>query len=191
MERNSEHDPETIVGISFDDVFRAQEFFTAAKRLAAHGDFKIVDAVIVRKDHDGKAHVRETTDLQPGRSAMSGALWTSLFGFLLGGPIGWAAGAAIGAGAGAVAAKVVDVGVSDEWVAWFREAVQPDTATIVLLVTKLDRDALITEAARFTGAELVYANLDQSTIDRIKEALGDSHVDASAAPAAPAPPAES
>jgi uncharacterized membrane protein len=145
--------------------------------------------VIVRKDSEGKAHVRETTDLQPGRSAMSGALWTSLFGFLLGGPIGWAAGAAIGAGAGAVTAKVVDIGISDEWVAWFRDAVQPDTATIVLLVTKLDREALVAEAKRFTGAELVYANLDQSTIDRIKEALGDAHADAGAA-SAPAPPSE-
>jgi Mn-dependent DtxR family transcriptional regulator len=45
----------------------------------------------------------------------------------------------------------------------------------VLLVTKLDRDALIGEAARFEGAELVYANLDESTIDRLKEALGDTH----------------
>jgi uncharacterized membrane protein len=177
MVRNTEHAPETIVGISFEDVFRAQEFLTAATRLAAHGDFKIIDAVIVVKDADGKAHVRETTDLQPGRSAMSGALWTGLFGLLLGGPIGWVAGVAVGAGAGAVAAKVVDIGVSDEWVAWFREAVQPDTATIVLLVTKLDRDALITEAKRFTGAELVYANLDASTIERLKEALGDTHVE--------------
>jgi uncharacterized membrane protein len=194
MVRNTEHAPETIVGISFEDVFRAQEFLTAATRLAAHGDFKIIDAVIVVKDADGKAHVRETTDLQPGRSAMSGALWTGLFGLLLGGPIGWVAGVAVGAGAGAVAAKVVDIGVSDEWVAWFREAVQPGSATIVLLVTKLDRDALVAEAARFTGAELVYANLDEPTIERIKEALGDSHVAHSdrvaAATPEPAPPSE-
>ncbi|MDQ1465637.1 MAG: hypothetical protein QOH10_52 [Actinomycetota bacterium] len=176
MARNTEHAPETIVGISFDDVFRAQEFLTAAARLAAHGDFRIIDAVIVVKDADGKTHVRETTDPQPGRSAMSGALWTGLFGLILGGPVGWLAGAAVGAGAGAVTAKVVDLGISDEWVAWFREAVQPSTATIVLLVTKLDRDALVAEAARFTGAELVYANLDESTIDRIKQALGDTHV---------------
>jgi uncharacterized membrane protein len=175
MNRNSEHAPETLVGISFEDVFRAQEFLTAATRLAAHGDFQIIDAVIVLKDKDGKTHVRETTDPQPGRSAMSGALWTGLFGLLLGGPVGWIAGAAVGAGAGAVTAKVVDLGISDEWVAWFREAVQPDTATIVLLVTHLDREALVAEAARFTGAELVYANLDESTIDRIKSALGDTH----------------
>jgi uncharacterized membrane protein len=183
MPRNTEHLPETIVGISFEDVFRAQEFLTAATRLASHGDFQIIDAVIVVKGADGRAHVRETTDPQPGRSAMSGALWTGLFGLLLGGPVGWLAGAAIGAGAGAVTAKVVDIGISDEWVAWFRAAVQPGTATIVLLVTKLDRDALVAEAARFTGAELVYANLDESTIDRIKAALGDTHVDTDAQPA--------
>jgi uncharacterized membrane protein len=63
--------------------------------------------------------------------------------------------------------------------------VQPDTATIVLLVTKLDRDALVAEAARFTGAELVYANLDPSTIDRIKAALGDTHTEAVAEPVPP------
>src|SRR5713101_1761756 len=183
MARNTEHLPETIVGISFEDPFRAQEFLTAATRLAAHGDFRIIDAVIVVKDSEGKAHVRETTDPQPGRSAMSGALWTGLFGLLLGGPVGWLAGAAIGAGAGAVTAKVVDLGISDEWVAWFREAVQPGTATVVLLVTHLDQDALVAEAKRFTGADLVYANLDESTIDRLKEALGDTHSE----PAEPTP----
>jgi len=178
MNRNTEHLPETIVGISFGDPFRAQEFLTAATRLASKGGFTIVDAVIVVKDAEGKAHVRETVDPQPGRSALSGAVWTSLVGFLLGGPVGWIAGAAVGAGAGAVTAKVVDLGISDEWVAWFRDVVQPETATIILLVTKLDRDALIAEAARFTGAELVYANLDDSTIERLKEALGDTHTDA-------------
>jgi len=55
----------------------------------------------------------------------------------------------------------------------------------VLLVTKLDRDALVKEAARFPGAELVYANLDESTIDRLKEALGDTHVEPGAAPNPP------
>jgi uncharacterized membrane protein len=186
MNRNAEHLPETLVGISFEDVFRSQEFLTAATRLAAHDEFKILDAVILVKTAEGKTHVHETIDPQPGRSAMSGALWTGLFGLLLGGPVGWLAGAAIGAGAGAVTAKVVDLGISDEWVAWFREAVQPGTATVVLLVTKLDRDALVAEAARFSGAELVYANLDESTLDRLKAALGDTHTDAPTGPT-PAP----
>lgn len=174
MFHHADHAPQTLVGISFDDTFLAQQFLTAATGLAAHHHFVLKDAVTVVKDRDGKTVVHETIDPQPGRSALSGGLWAGLFGLLLGGPVGWLAGATLGAGAGAVTARVVDLGVSDDWVAWFREAVQPDTATVVLLVTELDRAALIEEAGRFTGAELVYANLDAATIDRIKEALGDT-----------------
>ncbi len=163
--------PQTLVGISFPDIFRAQEFMTAATGLAAKGSLKLKDAVLVVKDDDGKTHVKETIDPEPGRTALSGALWAGLFGLVLGGPVGWAAGLAVGAGAGVVTAKVVDLGISDEWVGWFREAVQPDTATVALLAEDLDRNALVAEASRFTGAELVYANLDHLTLDRIKNAL--------------------
>ena len=163
--------PQTLVGISFPDIFRAQEFMTAASGLAAKGSLKLKDAVLVVKDGDGKTHVKETIDPEPGRTALSGALWAGLFGLVLGGPVGWAAGLAVGAGAGVVTAKVVDLGISDEWVGWFREAVQPDTATVALLAEDLDRDAFVAEASRFTGAELVYANLDHLTLDRIKNAL--------------------
>jgi uncharacterized membrane protein len=181
-ERNDDHDdsdqteaePQILVGISFDDLFRAQEFLTAATRLAANGSLRLRDAVIVMKDENGKTVVRETTDPQPGRAALGGAMWAGVFGLLLGGPVGLLAGTALGAGAGAVTAHVVDIGISDEWVAWFREAVQPDTATVALLVTQLDRSALVAEARRFTGAHLVYANLEQRTLDQISEGLGES-----------------
>src|SRR5438105_4543475 len=118
---HEDQSPQTLVGISFADIFRAQEFLTAATGLAAKGHLQLKDAVLVVKDDEGHTVVRETIDPQPGRSALSGAIWTSLLGLIFGGPVGWAAGAAIGAGAGAVTAKVVDLGVSDEWVAWFRD----------------------------------------------------------------------
>lgn len=163
--------PSTLVGISFADAFRAQEFLTAATGLGAKGRLTLRDAVMVMKDDGGKTVVHESTDLQPARAALSGAMWAGLFGLILGGPVGWVAGIAVGAGSGALAAKVVDVGISDEWVAWFREAVEPGTVTVALLVDDLDRDALVKEAARFTGADLVYSNLDDSTIERVRSAL--------------------
>jgi uncharacterized membrane protein len=173
----------TLVGISFGDAFRAQEFLTAATRLAANGRLRLRDAVFVGKDDDGKTVVRETLDPVPGRSALSGALWAGLFGLILGGPVGWIVGAGVGAGTGAVAAKVIDHGVPDEWVAWFREAVQPGSTTLALLVEDLDQQALVGELERFAGAKLVYANLDPLWVDRIRSALGE-------APAAPARPAD-
>jgi uncharacterized membrane protein len=162
---------QTLVGISFGDAFRAQEFLTAVTRLAANERLRLLDAVFVAKDADGKTVVRETIDPQPGRSALSGALWAGLFGLILGGPVGWLVGAGVGAGTGAVTAKVIDHGVPDEWVDWFRHAVQPGTTTLALLVEDLDRNALVAELERFAGAHLVYANLDPLWTDRIRTAL--------------------
>jgi uncharacterized membrane protein len=164
-------DPQVIVGISFDDTYRAQEFLTAATRLAAHGEMVLRDAVVISKDAEGRIQVKETTDPTPGPAALSGGMWGGLIGLIVGGPIGWVAGAAVGAGAGAAAAKAIDIGLPDEWVDWFKQAVQTDTVTVALLVDDIDADALVAEAQRFTGARLVYANLDPGTIGRIEGAL--------------------
>jgi uncharacterized membrane protein len=171
-DQSSVHD--TIVGISFDDAFRAQELMTAAFRLASKGQAQVLDAVTIVKDQNGKTFVKETIDPSPGVSALSGGMWAGLFGLLLGGPVGWLAGAAIGAGAGAARAKIVDLGVPDEWVAWFREAVQPGTVTLVLLLGQFDREATFTELARFGGGHLVHANLEPDAIARIRRALDDT-----------------
>jgi uncharacterized membrane protein len=165
---------QVLVGIAFDDIFRAQEFMTAALGMASRGQLTLVDRVLIVKDESGDTRVVETTDPQPGRSAFSGAMWAGLVGLLVGGPVGWAAGAAAGAGAGAIAAKVIDLGISDEWVAWFRETVEPNSAVVAMLVTDLHEHALVDEARRFAGSDLVYANLDDATIDRLAEALGDA-----------------
>ena len=175
MHHSNEPDiPQTLVGISFENAFRAQEFLVAATGLAAAGKLKLKDAVTVVKDDSGKTVVHETVDPTPARAAFSGAMWAGLFGLILGGPVGWIAGLAVGAGAGAVTAKVMDLGVPDEWVAWFRDVVQPGTATVVLLVEVLNQNALVAEAARFTGAELVYANLDDATIERVRGAFANN-----------------
>lgn len=164
--------PDSIIGISFGDVYRAQEFLTAVTRMNANGELRLLDAVMVSKDDDGRTRVRETVDLQPGRAALSGAVWTGLLGLLVGGPVGWIAGIGVGAGAGVITAKVVDVGVPDDWVAWFKAAVAPQTFTVVVLANQVDIDALVDETRRFDGGQLVYANLHDNVIERIERALG-------------------
>ena len=165
--------PDTIVGISFDDGFLAQECYTAALRLSSKGVIELRDAVTIMKDASGKAVVHETIDPQPARSAISGGAWAGFFGLLLGGPVGWLAGTAIGASAGAIRARVIDLGIPDEWVDWFREAVRPGTFTLVLLLGRFDREATLHELERFSGAHLVYANLGTDGIARIRAALHD------------------
>lgn len=169
---------DTIIGVSFDDVYRSQEFLTAITRLNATAEIGLLDAVVVTKDVDGRTRVRETVDLSAGRAAVSGAVWTGLLGLIIGGPVGWIAGLGFGAGAGAVAAKVVDLGIPDAWVKWFRDAVEPGTFTIVILANRIDVDALIDEVSRFEGGHLVYANLDDAGVLRLEHALGEVGIEA-------------
>lgn len=162
---------QALIGLSFADSFRAQEFLTAMTRLSSLGKLRLRDAVIVSKDAQGDVKVRETVDPQPGRTALSGAAWTGLLGLLIGGPVGWIAGIGLGAGAGVITAKVVDLGVPDEWVDWFRHAVAEGTTTVVILAEDVDVGALELETRRFAGAELVHSTLPASAIAQLREAL--------------------
>jgi len=162
-----------LLGISFSDGFRAQEFLTAMTRLSSLGSIRLRDAVVLAKDEAGDVRVRETIDPQPGRSAMSGAVWSGLLGLLVGGPVGWLAGIAVGGSVGAVTAKVIDLGVPDEWVDWFRVAVREGTTTVVVLAEEVDLSALQDEVRRFAGAELVHSTLPTYVIDELETALED------------------
>ena len=100
-------------------------------------------------------------------------MWIGLLGLFVGGPIGWAAGIGIGAGAGAMAAKVIDLGIPDEWVDWFKETAEPGTSTVIILARHVQVHALANEARRFQGAELLYTSLPDHAIDQLDEAFGD------------------
>lgn len=163
--------PDTLFGISFGDAFRAEEYLVVLRGLASKGHLVLRDAVIVQKDEAGGVRVRETHDLQPAGAAVTGALWTGLLGLLIGGPVGWLAGLGIGAGVGAVTAKVIDTGIPDEWVDWFKLAVDSNTVTVIALATDVDLRALNDEVRRFAGAELVHTTLRAGASEELAAAL--------------------
>ncbi len=162
---------ETLIGLCFPDHFRAEEFLLAARRLQSHEKLMLKDAVVVSTTAEGKTKVIETVDPQPKRTALSGALWSGLLGLVVAGPVGWAAGLAVGAGVGAATAKLIDVGVPDDWVEWFGEVAKPGRTTLVMLVSHLDREAFVAEVRRFEDIRLVHANLDDDTLGKIHMAI--------------------
>ena len=107
-------------------------------------------------------------------TAASAGLWSAFIGLLLAGPVGMVVAGGIGAGAGALAAKVVDLGIPDEWVDWLKEATEPGRTVLAILVSQFDHEALIAELERFQGARLLYGNLPVDTLTRIHEALHDT-----------------
>ena len=163
-----------LAAISFDDELKAVEFMTAVTRLARDGRLSLHDAVFVVKNEDGRTYVRETKDLEPGSTAIGAALWSGLFGLLLGGPVGMLVAGGIGAGAGAVTAKLVDVGVTDDFVDQLREMVRPGTTTVAILAEDVDADAVLRELKRFEGGRYVAGTLPLAGIQAVRDALGDA-----------------
>lgn len=168
----SDPDAPVIIGVSFDRPVRAQEYLLAMRGLREQGGLELKDAVVVTKDKDGSVKVAETIDPTPGRAAVSGGMWTGLLGLFIGGPVGWIAGIGIGAASGAVAAKMIDLGIPDEWVAWFKSAVRPGTSTVVILAEHVHVRALADEASRFAGAELLYTSMADSAYEQLTAAFG-------------------
>jgi uncharacterized membrane protein len=160
-----------IIGVSFERQVLAQQYLLAMGGLKESGALDLQDAVVVNKGDDGSVKVIETIDPTPGRAALNGAMWTSLLGLVLGGPVGWIAGLGIGAASGAVTAKIVDLGIPDEWVAWFRDAVEPGTSTVVILAEHVHVAALAAEARRFAGAELLYTSMPDHAYEQLRQAL--------------------
>lgn len=165
--------PDTLFGLSFDSVSRARQFMLAIKELADQHKLRLVDAVLVVKGDDQHVRVHETIDPQAGRSALTGAMWTGLLGLIVGGPLGWIAGLGLGAGAGVAAARVIDLGIPDEWVAWFKDAVQPDTATVLVLASDIDQRALGAEVDRFPNVRVVHTTIRTEAFADLRSAFND------------------
>lgn len=168
----SDPDAPVLIGVSFDGTLLAQEYLLAMKRLRNQGALELKDAVVVTKNDDGKVMVTETLDPTPGRAALSGGVWTGLLGLFVGGPVGWLAGLGVGAGVGAITAKIVDLGIPDEWVGWFKDSVSPGTSTIIILAEHVSVQALVDEAHRFEGAEVLYTTMQPWADDELRRAFG-------------------
>lgn len=157
--------------IVLDDAIEAQELLLAMTRLSTQDKLVLEDAVFVTRTEDGKVRVHETADMTAGEGALSGGFWGLLFGTLLLGPVGGLAVGAASAGTGALVGKLVDAGVSDEFVDGVKDQLAPGQTALILLTAGGDLEALEAEAARFAGARLLYSNLPPEARQAIEEAL--------------------
>jgi len=159
-----------VVAIVFDKSTRADEALLALTHLQLEGNIEMADAVVVAKSSEGRTFVRQTVDPTPGRAAIGGMWLGTLVGLLFGGPLG---GAAVGAASGALYAKLVDVGLDDDWVKQMAQWIDPGTSALLLLLNDpaLRAEAL-KELGRFEG-KVVSTDLPAAVREALEDALED------------------
>lgn len=122
--------PIQIAVAAFQEEDAASQALKELKELKKTRIIGIIDAAVIRKDEDGKLHIKETADMSGKKGAGIGALIGGAVG-LLAGPIGLVA--AGGALVGWLAARR-DGGIKDERLETLGDSLKPGTSAIVAIV---------------------------------------------------------
>ena len=120
------------------------------KSYTKDNSIEIRNAAILEKDAEGKTNAREIADLGPRRGGITGVIAGGLIG-LFAGPGGAILGAAAGAATGRSAAKQIDRGFSNDYLAMLEEKMQPNSSGIVTLVDSSHIPTLIAEMETYGG----------------------------------------
>jgi len=149
--------PMQIIVAAFQDEDEADQALKTLKEAKKEKLISIDNAAVIRKDEEGKLHIKETADMGGGKGAGIGTLVGGAIG-LIGGPVGVVAGGALGAVVGGLTAKLYDGGFKDDRLRQIGTSLQPGTSAIVAViehrwVAELERE-LAEEGADVTTAAL-------------------------------------
>ncbi len=149
--------PMQIIIAAFQDEDEADQALKTLKEAKKEKLISIDNAAVIRKDDEGKLHIKETADMGGGKGAGIGTLVGGAIG-LIGGPVGVVAGGALGAVVGGLTAKLYDGGFKDDRLRQIGTSLQPGTSAIIAViehrwVAELERE-LAEEGADVTTAVL-------------------------------------
>jgi uncharacterized membrane protein len=165
-----------LVAGTYDDPDAADQDFAALKDAQSDGDFRVVGAVVVSRDADGKVHVKEHGDTAVGGGTAVGAVGGLVVG-LFAPPLllATAIGAGIGAGIGALVKRHQEkkMGVDLE------EYLPVNTSAVVVVVD--DKYADRVDKALTKAGKKVSKAVDSDDYDKIQKALGEASDDVSKA----------
>jgi uncharacterized membrane protein len=148
---------------AFVDERAAEGALERMKQARKSGEFYYDHAAIVRRDAEGKVHIKETGDMRTGKGAGIGALIGGVVG-LLGGPAGVAVGAGAGAALGGLAAKG-DAGFDNDSLKEIGGALVPGSSAVAattsqMFVEEVRRQAQ--EGANLSVATEIAADIRQN-----------------------------
>ena len=159
--------PVQVIVAAYQEEDAADQALKSLKEAKKDKLIGIENAAVIKKDEDGKLHIKETADMGGGKGAGIGVLVGGAIG-LLAGPIGVAAGSALGAAVGGLTAKLYDGGFKDERLRQIGTSLQPGTSAIIAVIEHRWVAEIERELAE-EGAEVMTAALAADIHDQLKK----------------------
>jgi len=147
-------EPFTVILAEFENEEAASQALNNLKAERKERSFTLKDTVIIRKDPNGKLHIKETDDSGGGKGAGFGLLAGAALG-LIGGPLGIAAWGAAGALVGGIAAKLHDSGIQNDQLRQIGEELTLGGSALVIVIdpdwtTPIEKDLVQSGGQVFT-----------------------------------------
>jgi len=161
---NQAQAPTQVILAAFKDENGADAALAQLKGAQKEHLIAISNVAVLRKDQEGKLHIKEPTDMGAGRGAVIGGVLGGLTGLVFG-PIGLAAvgGAAIGG----VIARLRDSGFKDDRLRQLGENLQPGSSAILAVIEHIWVTELQTELEK-AGADVVTEELGADIAAQLK-----------------------
>jgi uncharacterized membrane protein len=159
-----------VVIATFEDEATAQDALRVVKEAHHEEQLKFIAYAIVRRDEEGKLHVKESGDPGGAAGVVSGGALGLAVG-LLAGPVGLAAMA--GAVMGGLAMKWFDSGVKNAEIRAAGESLKSGLAALVVLPEEGSED-LIAEKLRLNGGTVTGAALSEEDAASVEEPKPDA-----------------
>jgi uncharacterized membrane protein len=155
-----------LIAIAYPDETTAVQAMQTAEELAEELIIQPDAIAAIIRNKDGKFKTI-TNHHSVGAGATWGGFWGLLFGLLFFVPF---FGLAIGAGIGALMGKVEKSGLDKEFQQQVRDALQPGTSALFLIVEKVTPDKAV-DALKQYGGTVLKSSLSKETEAELQEAL--------------------
>jgi uncharacterized membrane protein len=158
----------TVVAIAYPDQDTAERARATVWRLEEELIIQADQVAVISRDREGRYHVHTS---HSGFSTAGGALWGGFWGLLFGAlaliPL---AGWAMGAGLGAVFGHLRDKGIDQAFQQQVRDALQPGTSALFMVVQHATPDKAIAALEQY-GGNVIKTSLSDEDTKMLQEAL--------------------
>jgi uncharacterized membrane protein len=191
--------PVEVIVATFTRENGAKEALDQLKEVKKDGLIDIQNAAVLRKDEEGKVHIKETADMSGRRGAGVGGVIGGVVGLIF--PPSILATAAVGAAVGGLSAKLRDSGFQDERLRRVADGLQPNTSALIAVIEHT-WVLKVEEQLREYGADVITEALRADIAAQLEEAADSGEkldaaspvsapVEASGEPHMPSTPGES
>ena len=157
--------PVQLVVAAFQDEKAADQALKDLKKVQKKKMIAIKNAAVLRKDENGKLHIKETADMGGGKGAALGGVVGAAIGLIAGPAL--VVPVAVGALVGGLTAKLKDSGFSDKRLESLGDGLVPGSSAIIAVVEKKGVERVERELTE-QGADLLTSKIQADIASQLE-----------------------